>query len=168
MKNTYKRFEELRLHSRLISLEKLDDICEHFCYPINAKPIGFEECIMYCFIDGYNDMVFAVNPESCADIYVYPLAKSFEDFLRLILACGSANPTEQIIWMSKEKFDEHLTNEFKAINDEQQIILNTIKDEFNLEPEPHPYEYVKNVQSDFDDSKIIYSDEYYDVLGLER
>ena len=30
------------------------------------------------------------------------------------------------------------------------------------------YEYVKAVQAQFDDGKIKYSNEYYDVLGLER
>ena len=37
-----------------------------------------------------------------------------------------------------------------------------------LEPKEEPYEYVKAVQEKFDDSKIRYSNEYYDTLGLER
>lgn len=32
----------------------------------------------------------------------------------------------------------------------------------------NPYEYVKNIQKDFDDSKIKYSDEYYDIKGIEK
>lgn len=32
----------------------------------------------------------------------------------------------------------------------------------------HPFEYVKEVQAQFDDSKIKFTDEYYDVLGLEK
>lgn len=31
-----------------------------------------------------------------------------------------------------------------------------------------PYDYVKRLQSEFDDSRIEFSDEYYDVLGIER
>lgn len=31
-----------------------------------------------------------------------------------------------------------------------------------------PYDYVKDLQSRFDCSGIVYSDEYCDVLGLER
>ena len=30
------------------------------------------------------------------------------------------------------------------------------------------YEYVKAVQQQFDDSKIKFSNDYYDILGLER
>lgn len=72
-----------------------------FCYPVNAKPIGFEGCILYCFLPEYGEMVFACNPESCVDQNVYPLAANFEDFIRLVLACGTANPLEQIVWMDK-------------------------------------------------------------------
>lgn len=32
----------------------------------------------------------------------------------------------------------------------------------------NPYEYVKEVQALHDDNKIIFSNEYYDTLGLER
>ena len=31
----------------------------------------------------------------------------------------------------------------------------------------NPFEYVKKIQSDFDYSKISFTEEYYDVLGLE-
>ena len=40
--------------------------------------------------------------------------------------------------------------------------------ELNLEPMNGPFEYVKRVQKEFDDSKIQYSNEYYDTLGMER
>ena len=38
----------------------------------------------------------------------------------------------------------------------------------NLEPMNGSFEYVKNIQKKFDDSKIIYSNEYYDTSGLDR
>jgi len=31
-----------------------------------------------------------------------------------------------------------------------------------------PFEYVKSIQADFDGSRIQYSDEYYDVTGIEN
>ena len=31
-----------------------------------------------------------------------------------------------------------------------------------------PFEYVKAIQRDFDDSRIQYSEGYYDVLGIEN
>ena len=43
-----------------------------------------------------------------------------------------------------------------------------IKEEFCLLPMEDPFSYVKGIQKDFDGSKIEYSDEYYEILGIER
>lgn len=168
MSNLFEKYKSLSANGELICLEQQNTIVPFFCYPINAKPIGFEGCIMYCFIDGYKDMVFASNPESCADQNVYPLAANFEDFMRLILACGSANSVEQIVWMDKERFERHLQEEKKIRTEQQKELLDLLAHELNLVPMKEPFEYVKNIQVNFDDSKIKYSDEYYDTLGIKR
>ena len=164
---TYKKFLSLDIDSSLISLEKMGG-SDYFCYPANAKAIGFEGCIVYCFIDGYGETVFACNTESCADIYVYPLAKNFDDFIRLILACGSVNPVEQIVWMNKQQFEQHLQDEKEIQTTEQKELLSILEKEFHVAAMEYPFEYVKELQSDFDYSKVQFSDEYYDVLGIER
>ena len=97
METLFDQYKELNINGSLICLEQVEDIYSYFCYPTNAKAIGFEGSIMYCFIEPYGEMVFACNPDTCADVFVYPLARTFEDFMRLILACGSTNPIEQII-----------------------------------------------------------------------
>ena len=113
-------------------------------------------------------MAFACNPDSCADTSVYRLARTFDDFIALILSCGSANPVEQIVWMRKEHFSQHLDEE-NAIRTEQQCeVLQQIQEQLGILPMSDPYDYVKRLQSEFDDSRIEFSDEYYDVLGIER
>lgn len=168
MSSLFEKYESLAVKGELICLERQNTIVPFFCYPIHAKPIGFEGCIMYCFIDGYDDMVFASNPESSADRTVYPLAASFEEFIRLILACGTANPIEQIVWMDKRRFERHLQEEKKRQTEQQREQLVLLAHELNLVPMEEPYDYVKNIQANFDESRIEYSDEYYDVLGIER
>ena len=164
----FEKYKALNIDGSAISLEQAEDVYPYFCYPLNSEAIGFEGCIMYCFIDGYGETVFAANPETCADAYVYPLARNFKDFLRLILACGSANPIEQIVWMNREQFDEHMKAEQAARTDGQNKVLQQIRTEMALSPMECPFSYVKELQRDFDGSKIKYSDEYYDVLGIER
>ncbi len=168
MECTFENYLKLNIKGELISLVSTEHLYPYWCYPTNSKPIGLEGSILYCFIEGYNDMVFASNPETCVDTNVYPLARSFEDFIRLILACGSANPVEQIGWMSKEKFEEHLKNEKMNQTEEQIKVLQTLKEEFNILPMEDPFGYVKELQKDFDGSLIEYSDEYYEILGIER
>lgn len=168
MRTIYEKYKVLPIDKGLLCLEHRDITPSNFCYPVNAEPIGFEGCILYCFLPEYGEMVFACNSESCADIYVYPLAKNFEDFLCLILACGSANPVEQIVWMSKQQFEQHLQEEKGIQTAEQKELLSLLKKEFHITAMEYPFEYVKKLQSDFDYSKIQFSDEYYDVLGIER
>ena len=168
MECTFENYLKLNIKGELISLESIEHLYPYWCYPTNSKPIGLEGSILYCFIEGYEDMVFASNPETCVDTNVYPLARSFEDFMRLILSCGSANPVEQIGWMSKDKFDEHLKNEKMNQTEEHIKVLQTLKEEFNILPMEDPFGYVKELQKDFDGSLIEYSDEYYDILGIER
>lgn len=164
----YEKYCRLKIEGRWIGLEK-DDLCaEYFCTPMDATVIGWENSIHYCFIKGYRDMVFAVNPETCVDKYVYPLAMNFKDFLRLILACGSTTAVEQIIGWSKVQFKEFLYSDYNKISPEQAEVLKVVAEELKLQPMEDPYEYVKAVQEQFDDSKIKFANEYYDTLGLER
>ena len=67
MKSTFENFKSLNLDTSSIALESTEYLYPYWCYPLNSKPIGLEGCILYCFIDGYDEMVFAANPESCAD-----------------------------------------------------------------------------------------------------
>ena len=99
---------------------------------------------------------------------MYPLATNFKDFLRLILACGSTTAVEQIIGWSKEQFEDFLHSDDNKVFPEQAEVLKIVAEELKLQPIEDVYEYVKAVQEQYDDKKIKYSNEYYDVLGLER
>ena len=81
-----------------------------FCTPIGAEIIGWDNGIHYCFIEGFGDMVFCVNPETCCDYFVYPIARNFCDFLGLILATGGTNTLQQIIWWDKKMFDDFVNH----------------------------------------------------------
>ena len=88
--------------------------------------------------------------------------------MKLILACGSTNPIEQIVWMSREQFEKHIQEELVIRTEEQATMLFHLKTELGISPMDNPFDYVKEVQTGFINSGIQYSDEYYDVLGLER
>jgi len=164
----YEKFTALDADFAPISLERRADEYDYFCRPVGARPIAFEGAIMYCFIDICGEIVFACNPESCTERFVYPLAKNFDDFIALVLACGGANPAEQIVWMSKSQFEQHLREEREAQTDEQRRPLALLQEELGIVPMDSPFEYVKTLQSKFDYDKIKFSDEYYDALGIER
>lgn len=168
MSTLFEQYQQLPIDGSLLALTPGEITVPYYCYPLDAVPIGFEGPILYCFLPAYGEMVFAADPESCADASVYPLANDFADFLRLILACGSANPIEQIIWMTLAQFDQHLQAEKARQTPQQTETLSLLAKHFSLAPMEDPYSYVKALQDDFDSSRIAYSDDYYDTLGLER
>lgn len=78
MDSVYAKYKKMNVDGSFICLEKTDDVVQYFCYPANAKAIGFEGCIMYCFIEPYSDMVSACNPESCTIENPYDYVKTLQ------------------------------------------------------------------------------------------
>ena len=85
-----------------------------------------------------------------------------------MLACGGVNPAEQAVWMDKSQFEQHLREEREAQTAEQQRLLALLQAALGIAPMESPFEYVKALQAEFDYGKIEFSDEYYDVLGIEK
>ena len=94
-------YENLKIYGKWIGLEPGTET-PYFCTLVGAEIIGWDHGIHYCFIKGFGDMVFCVNPEICYDYHVYPIARNFLDFLGLILATGNTNILQQIIWWDKK------------------------------------------------------------------
>ena len=91
---------------------------------------------------------------------VHPIARSFENLLRLLLSCGSMDALEQCY-----AWDEKQFNAFRIdypATEEQQAVLDALRTEFELEPIEDAFAYVKALQAEFDLSQIPYTEEYYD------
>lgn len=69
----------------------------YFCTPVLSRVIGWAgvDGIHFCTTKGFEEMIFAVSPANCPGEYVHPVAKNFEDFLRLLLACNDTAAIEQ-------------------------------------------------------------------------
>lgn len=165
------QYKNLKINGSYIGLEEGDETSDYFCTPVGTKIIGWDNGIHYCFIEGFGEVVFCVNPETCCDYYVYPLANNFRDFLSLILATNSTNPIQQIILWDKQEFEDFM-NSVDEIewgkNENVLLALNTIKTNLNIEQMNKPFEYVKTLQNSFNYNDIKFTNEYYDTLGLER
>lgn len=159
----YEKFRGLNLDFSRLGLERGDARGGYFCTPVGAEVIGWEgvDGIHYCFIEGFEEMVFAVNPSALPGEYVHPLARSFEDFLRLLIACGSTAAAEQAHQWDREQFDAFVADNPPAPE------IGALRDKLSLTPMDDPYGYIREVQACFDYSKIPFSDEYYENLPPE-
>lgn len=166
--NIYEQFQKRRLDTGWIGLGKGPARGGYFCTPIGAKVIGWEGVggIHYCFVKGFGETVFAVNPES-ADLNVYPLAENFTDFLRMILFAGHAAALEQIIWWDEGQFRAYLAAPENRPGPEQRAVLDALAETLGLSPMENAFAEVKRVQAAFDYSRLRFQPEYYDCKGID-
>ena len=123
-----KQFLELGLDCSPIGLGPGPSQGGYFCTPKGLTVLGWEgvDGIHYGRIRGYGDMVFAVNPMPAGEQHVRPLAGSFRDFLRLLLACGSTTTLEQAGDWTREQFDTYLRAPENAVTPDAQAVLERI------------------------------------------
>lgn len=161
----YEKYCGLDMDFSRLGLERGDAEGGYFCDPVGAKVIGWAgvDGIHCCFVEGFGDMVFAVSPANGPGEYVHPLARSFEDFLRLVLACGGVDAMEQAWMWNRGEFDAFL--ETYPPDAEQRAVLDGLAATLALTPMDDPYGYLKEVQDSFDYGALKFSDEYDDLVG---
>ena len=164
---TYQTFKELNIGHSAIGLDQNISYTDYFCTPKGAEIIAEAgiDGIHYCLIKGFGQMVFAISPSALAGENVHPIAKSFEDLLKLLLACGSMDAIEQTYMWDEELFNQYLMD--NQPGNIQCAILDTIKTSFHISPMDNPFAYIKELQSSFDYSKLKFSEEYYGLLPEE-
>lgn len=163
----YNKFNKLNIDTMPLGIEQGNNESLYFCTPKGAKIIGWAgvDGIHFCFIHGFGEMVFAVSPMNTPGNYVYPLASTFSNFLCLILACGNTVALEQMHGWNQKEFDIFLKE--NPVTDEQLSVLSIIHEKLHLEPMERPFTYIKRLQTEFDYSKITFTEGYQDFIPPE-
>ena len=167
MEKIYEKYLKLNINGVHIGLEQGEDENRYFCTPEGASIIGWAgvDGIHFCFVRGFGEVVFAVSPMNVSGSYVHPLARDFESFLRLLLACGHTAALEQVWNWDQEQFDEFLRE--NAPVDEQSTTLHIIREKLSLTPMEQPFSYIRALQDGFDYRLIPYTEDYYDMVPVE-
>lgn len=134
----------------------------YFCTPKGARIFARSgvDGIHFCFVRGFGETVFAVSPMNGRENCVHPVAKSFRDFLRLLLALHDAAAIEQAWQWNAAQLEEF--EQKHPSNGEQLAALNRLVVTFHLRPMAEPWKYIHTVQSGFDYGKLRFSEEFYD------
>lgn len=161
---TYQKFQRLNIDHSVIGLDQNISYKEYFCTPLGAEIIAETgvDGIHYCFIKGFDEMVFAISPSDLPGENVHPIAKNFEELLRLLLACGSMDAIEQTYMWDEELFEQYIMD--NKPSEKQQVIMDMIKEKFHIIPMEQPFFYIKDLQASFDYRRLEFSEEYYELL----
>lgn len=132
----------------------------YYCTPKNAEIIASSgvDGIHFCTVKQFGEMIFAVSPMNLGDC-VHPIARSFEDLLRLLLHCSDVAALEQCYAWDEEQYKAFLTD--CPPTQKQQAVSDEIKSKFGLEPIVDSFSYVKELQAEFDLSQIEYTEDFY-------
>jgi len=136
----------------------------YFCTPVLSKVIGWAgvDGIHFCTTKGFDEIIFAVSPENLPGEYVHPVARNFEDFLRLLLACYDTAAIEQCWFMDREVFEDFLTR--NQPDAEGQKCLDEIRKKYKLSPMEDPFAYMHKLQEEFDYDALRFPPEYYEIV----
>ena len=153
-----------KLDLSYIGLQRGEKESGYFCTPVLSKVIGWAgvDGIHFCTSKNYGEIVFSVSPMNCPGEYVHPVARNFEDFLRLILACYDTAVIEQCWFMDREVFEDFLTR--NQPDAEAQKCLDKIQKKYNLTPLEDPFGYVHTLQEEFDYDSLVFPPEYYELV----
>ena len=156
-----KSFKKTKIDLSFLGFDMNGDFELYYCTPKKAQIIASSgvDGIHYCTIPQFGEIIFAVSPMNFGDC-VHPIARSFEDLLRLLLHCGDIAALEQCYAWDEEQYKAFLTD--CPVTEKQQAVLDEIKSKFGLEPIDDSFAYVKDLQAEFDLSQIPYTEDYYD------
>ena len=163
MDKTFQKYLRCGIDLAPVGVIRREDNAPYFCTPKGASIFGWAgvDGIHFCFIRGFGGMVFAVSPMNSAPHYVHPLSKDFADFLRLLLACGDVAAPEQAWMWDEAQFDAFL-RDYPPTREQKQV-LSELAERFRLTPMERPWAYIRELQASFDDSKLKYTEDYYDA-----
>lgn len=156
-----KAFKKMNIDLSPLGFMQNGDFELYYCTPENAKIFATSgvDGIHYCTIPQFGEIIFAVSPMNFGDC-VHPIARNFEDLLRLLLHCGDIAALEQCYLWDEEQYNAFLID--CPVTKEQQAVLDEIKNKCSLEPMDDSFSYVKKLQAEFDLTQIPYTEDYYD------
>ena len=151
----YQRYARLPIRFGELGLERGSEKSSYFCTPKGARVIGWAgvDGIHFCFVPGHGDMVFAVSPMAAGD-YVQVVGRNFEDFLRLVLACGGSAAIEQARYWTRKQFEAYLGAENAAEYPPCADALHLMAERLALTEMPDPYGYLTALRESFDCSAL--------------
>lgn len=164
---TYQKFKRLKIDFSAIEFEQADNTDCHFCTPIGARIIGRADVdgIHYCFVRGQGEMLFAINPSNEVGRNAYPIANTFEEFLSLLLSCGSMAAIEQAHWWDEEQFEEFVAE--NQPTPAQQAVFDVLRDKLGITPMEEPFQYLNRLQERYNYGMLHFPKEYYEALEAQ-
>ena len=136
--------------------------------PTGARAIGRTgvDGVHYCFVRGYGETVFAVSPMNEPGECVHPVARSFEEFLGLLIACRGEAALEQSWMWDRQTFETFVAGEEHT--PEQAAAAARLEEELAILPETDPFACLQEIREEVDCSRLKFSREYMELTAEDE
>ncbi len=146
---------------------KCDEAGEYFCDPVGARVIG--RCgvdgVHFCTVDGLGEYVFVVDPTGGAvggGGYVRAAARTFSEFLGLLLACRDTAAISQADGWDRAEFESFVSEIGSTA--ETEAALARIRS-LGVGEIGDAYGYMKEVAGEVGADRLVYGVEYYELTS---
>lgn len=120
-----------------------------YSLPKGSSLIGYSNKTYFCFFKHYEQTVFSVT-EVGKKWQIFPIAYNFEDFLRLIAACGCAELCARSVWLSEDTFLIEQDTQWRKCNP----ALKNLREALELTPIENPYQYTHAIGQIIDCGRV--------------
>ena len=143
--NLYEKFRNSSLDTSAVGLTVGSEYSYFSATPDGAKVIAWADIygIHFCRKDG-SDTVYVVEPDAAKNEAVHPVARNFQEFLGLIIACSHASVLWQAHEMTRGDFDAYIQAHKPSMK--QRSVLRALGNIYHPPVVADPYSYLKNLK----------------------
>lgn len=158
----YHKFRNSSLDTSPLGISSGADTSDSVYTPSGARILGWtgNQGGHFCQIEGFGDMVFAVDPVATPGDCIHPVAKTLPDFISLVSACRSAWLVFRAYQWSRVYFEEQVSSirpDYKM-----RSVLRALENTYHPPLVSDPYGYISAIQAEFDYFSLPLKPDYYE------
>ena len=158
----YQKFRNSSLDTGILALISGSDTSNNVYTPTGSRVVGWtaNSTVHFCQVNGFDGMVFAVDPSAPPGDCVHPVARSLPEFIRLLHDCRSAELIFRAYQWSRSRFEEQIS----AIRPDFKMrsVLRALENTYHPPVIEDAYGYIMQLQSEFDYSSLPLHPDYFE------
>ena len=156
----YQKFRNSSLDTTDIGLTPGPDCSDSVYTPSGAKILAWNKGIHFCLVEGFGEMVFAVDPSAPPGDCVHPVANNLPDFFGLMTATRSAKLIANAYQWSRAYFNEKAAAIVPTLK--MRSVLRALENTYHPTRIVDPHGYILNIQQNFDYSTLPLHPDYFE------
>lgn len=139
-----------KLTDRVLTMEVLDQPFSMSLASGKARVFAQTDDLLFCYVDGYQETVFACEASNRSGLRMTPIAYNTEDFVRLLYTVGSADLAGRCGFMTEEELARRKSRITRIPEGIERLFFY-----LHLHPIENPHRYVQTIQGLLDTSLLI-------------